>query len=638
VGKTTLAVHVAHRLVEQFPDGQLFVNLRGYGSGDPIDSSTALGAMLRAFGVPEREIPQEEDDRSKMVRSLLAGRRILMVLDNARDSFQVRPLLPGGFVAVLVTSRMQLRSLATREGAQRIHVEEMTLDEAVDLLQSRRSPQTQSDLWAESDVAELAHLCGHLPVALAVAAERANRYPDRPLSDLNAELRDGHAALDTLTAWEDDPATSVRAVLAWSFDALGADEARMFRLLGLHPYPALDVNVASALAALDVSDAERLLDRLVDCHLLTERLPGEYEMHDFVRAFAAHLATTQLDSSEIGDVVNRMRAMYVHSLGNAGSSFMGRPLRIPLPPLADNVTPITFDEPRQSRRWFNDNERRIRAVLDEASACADHRHALMLAVHMAFVLMEYGRTHDGLEMSQIAVAHARKSGDAHAEALCAFRLGVALRHAGDFAAALDQFTAAHQGYTRLGIEESALRALMATGVVLAELGRDDEATRVQEAAVANARNHDRVTSEMLNNLAMEFVKVGRAREALALAEEAVDVARREREALFEVGALDTTGLAYLQLGAPLQALQAFEQALKSERAWPNILQPYLLMNRGLALRALGRHDEARESWYRALGLMDELDVRDSNQIRRSELQELLNDTSDQRSVSRDGSA
>lgn len=628
VGKTALAVHVAHQVADRFPDGQLFLNLHGYGTADPVNTSTALGSLLRSFGVPEAEIPPGEDDRSRKWRSVLAGRRILMVLDNARDSFQVRPLLPAGAATVLVTSRSQLRSLATREGAQRVHVQEMTRSEAVDLLQSRQSTQTRhTGTWAEPDVAELARLCGHLPVALAVAAERANRYPDRPLSELNAELRDSHTALDTLTAWEDDPATSVRAVMSWSYDALDAEAARMFRLMGLHPHHTMDADTAAALAGLDVSEAARLLDPLVESHLSGEPRPGEYEMHDLVHAFAARLAHSQVGDPERDEAVARMRAMYVHTIGNAASPFLRRPSMVPLPPLPSGVTPITFDDKQQTSRWFRDNERRLWAVLGEARECGDHTNVLTLEVFMAVLLIDHGRTHEGLEMNRSAVVHAGLAGDPEAEAPCIFRLGVALWKSGDSTAAHAQFIEAHKGYDRLGNREAALRALMAIGMMLGELDRHDEAVRALEAAVDSARSHRLIMTnthtELLSNLAWVFVLAGRAREALVPAEEAVSAARREGEALIESVALDTIGLAHLQLEAPLEALRAFDRSLERDRVWPNIRHPYLYLNRGLAQRALGHKEQARDTWLRATEMMDELELRDSARISRSVLRDLL---------------
>lgn len=628
VGKTTLAVHVAHRMADRYVDGQLFLNLHGFGTGDPLDAGIALGSILRTLGVPESQIPTDEDDRSALMRSVLAGRRMLMVLDNARDSFQVRPLLPGGDVAVLVTSRSQLRSLATREGAQRVHVEEMTSAEAAALLRARQSAQTRrSGSWAESDVAELARLCGRLPVALAVAAERANRYPDRPLSELNAELRGGHAALDTLTAWEDDPATSVRAVLSWSYDALDADAARMFGLIGLHPHPTLDVHAAAALAGLDLCEAPRMLDRLVDSHLMTERRPGEYELHDLVHAFATHLADAQVGETGHSQAVARMRAMYAHSMNHAIAISWGAPPPHPLPPLPHIVTSAAFEDLHQSARWFIDHERRLRAVLDDAIAAADHADAMLLALHMASLCREHGRMHDGTQMNQVALEHAVLSGDAKAMAQCSLLLGRALFYS-DPEASLPHLTAAYEGFVRLDNVASATRVLMAQGMALSALGRHDEAIAMSGAAAERVRRHDLPLTDVFVNHACVLLEAEHLHDAITSAEEAVRVARRHGVSRDEAMAFDAIGVANLGLGEPQAALAASDKALACDDLGLGIEQAHLLRTRGLALRDLGRRSDARDAWRRALALMDDLDAADTHELGRTELRALLTELDD----------
>jgi DNA-binding SARP family transcriptional activator len=242
VGKTSLVLRWAHRVAGRFPDGQLYVNLNGYGAAEPVAARAALDQMLRAVGVPPRRIPADAHEGAGLLRGRLADRRMLVLLDNARDAGQVRPLLPGGGNVTIVTSRSELTGLAVRDGAIRLALPEMTDDEAVELLS--RSVGPARAVAEPHAVAELARLCGNLPLALSIAAHQANRYPDDTLAEAVAELR---AAADRLDVLHDpgDPSADLRAVFSWSYRALDSDTARVFRYLGLHPAPGISLPAAA---------------------------------------------------------------------------------------------------------------------------------------------------------------------------------------------------------------------------------------------------------------------------------------------------------------------------------------------------------------------------------------------------------
>jgi hypothetical protein len=316
VGKTALAVHWAHRVASHFPDGQLYANLRGYGPTDPVPPAAVLASFLDALGVPAAQVPDDLSGRAALLRTVLAGRRVLMLLDNVRDPDHVRPLLPGPGTFVLVTSRSQLRGLVAREGARRIGVGQLGDGESLQLLEKILG----ADAVAAEPVAarELVGLCGNLPLALAVAAERAGRDWGRPLAELVAKLRDEHERLDVLHTG-DDATSDVRAVFSWSYRVLGPDAARMFRLLGLHPAGDVTAHTAAALAGIPVRRARQVLDDLVAAHQLLERRPGRYEQHDLVRAYAAELASAEEAELDRRDATRRLLAWYVY-----------RPLTAPL--------------------------------------------------------------------------------------------------------------------------------------------------------------------------------------------------------------------------------------------------------------------------------------------------------------------
>src|SRR5580704_10090542 len=291
VGKTALAIQWAHQVAGRFPDGQLYVNLRGYDPGEPILAADALAGLLRTLGVPGEEIPGETEERARLYRSRLAGRRMLVLLDNARDADQVRPLLPGTpGCAVLVTSRDALAGLVARDGAARLDLDLLPLDDAVALLTELIGEPARAD-------PELARCCARLPLALRVAAELAAARPAVPLTGLVADLAGQQKLLDLLDA-DDDPRTAVRAVFSWSYRQLSDEPARMFRLLGLHPGPDITVPAAASLAALAEADARRLLQGLSRAHLIAEHVPGRYAFHDLLRAYAAARAALLLDPAK----------------------------------------------------------------------------------------------------------------------------------------------------------------------------------------------------------------------------------------------------------------------------------------------------------------------------------------------------
>jgi len=287
VGKTAVAVHWAHQVAERFPDGQLYVNLRGYDPGQPVAPADALAGLLRALGVRVPEVSGETEERAQLYRSTLAGRRVLVVLDNARDSEQVRSLLPGdpGCVAV-VTSRDAMAGLVAADGARRLDLDLLPLADAVGLLGSLIGPRAAHDPGA---TAELAGLCARLPLALRTAAELAAARRTTPLAELVAELAAGR--LDGLDAGEDR--ADVRAVLSWSYRQLPEETAGALALTGLHPGADLDAHAAAALTGITAGRARKVLGQLHRASLLQATGPGRYGMHDLLRDYACEQAAAR---------------------------------------------------------------------------------------------------------------------------------------------------------------------------------------------------------------------------------------------------------------------------------------------------------------------------------------------------------
>ncbi|MGD0703125.1 MAG: BTAD domain-containing putative transcriptional regulator [Trebonia sp.] len=356
VGKTALAVHWAHAVAGQYPDGQLFVNLQGFSpSGAPITPAEALCGFLTALGVPSTRIPADTRGQAALYRSLLAGRRMLIVLDNARDAEQVRPLLPGSpGCFVLVTSRNWLAGLAAAEGAQPVPLEVLTESESQAVLVANLG---MSRAMAEpTAVSELISLCGRLPLALCDVAARASARPGVPLAAFAASMRDMGMRLDALETRE--AATSVRMVFSWSRAKLGKAAARMFRLLAVHPGPDITVPAAASLAGIPDGQALLALAELCDEHLLTEHAPGRYACHDLVRAYAAEAAHTTDSAAERRAAVYRVLDYYLHTASLAADFLCPYHTEVTRSRPQLGVTLEKIGGPEQAAEWF-DNERHV---------------------------------------------------------------------------------------------------------------------------------------------------------------------------------------------------------------------------------------------------------------------------------------
>jgi hypothetical protein len=281
IGKTALALQWVHRVRERFPDGQLFIDLQGYGPGRPVDPASALHSLLVGVGLSEPQIPDDVAARSSMLRTMLADRQALLVLDNALDADHVRPLIPGPGSLSVVTSRNELHGLAVREGADRIALDELSSAESKALLRAKLPTRAFGDELLD----ELAELCGHVPLALSIAAERSASAPEAEL--LMEELRNRRRRLRALAVG--DESVDLRAVFARSYQALDAPAARAFRLLGMHLGARFDLPTAAAMLGMTTYEAGSVLESLADQHLLSRVDGRRFEFHELVRAYAVEL-------------------------------------------------------------------------------------------------------------------------------------------------------------------------------------------------------------------------------------------------------------------------------------------------------------------------------------------------------------
>ena len=363
VGKTALAVHWARQHASQFPDGQLYVNLGGFGPADPLSPAKALRGLLSALGVPATQIPAAPGARQALFRGLTEGKHVIILLDNARDPAQIRPLLPATPTAVtLITSRNELTGLIAADGARPLTLDVLTFADARELLAQRLQSRGTA---VEADVAgTLVTLCARLPMALANAAARAAGQPPSVLAELARQLRDAGSRLDALGPGPD--AAGARAVFSWSYQHLGPASARMFRLLGVHPGPDITAPAAASLAGMNPLEARRLLRELARGHLITESLPGRFAFHGLLRAYAAEQADAIDSSAGVRAAVLRTLDHYLHTALAAARRLS--PAREPddLDPPRPGVTPEPVADHQQALAWFEAEHRVLLAIISLA--------------------------------------------------------------------------------------------------------------------------------------------------------------------------------------------------------------------------------------------------------------------------------
>ncbi|GIF23751.1 XRE family transcriptional regulator [Paractinoplanes tereljensis] len=453
VGKSALAVRWAHRVREAFPDGQLYVNLRGYDTEQPVAVGDALAGFLTALGVAGPEIPPGVEERAGRYRSELTGRRMLVLLDNASSVEQVRPLLPGtGSCLVLITSRDSLPGMVAIHGAERINLDLLPLPDAVVLL--RRLIGARVD--RETSVAEdLAAACARLPLALRIAAELAAARTDVSLAELVDELGDHRMRLDLLDAG--DPRAEVRAVFSWSYQNLPADAARMFRLLGLHPGDSVHVDAVAALSGTDTGEARRLLGVLVRASLVHAGRGGRYGMHDLLRAYAAELAAAQ-DPAPARTAA--LTSLFDHYL--AGSVAAMATL---YPEGA-----VVAGDPDAARAWIEAERPNLAASCTYAAAHGFYRFAVALAGTLFRYLDAGGPVAEAATVTASAVSSARALGDREAQARALSDLGRLHRRQGRLDEAAETYQQALMLYADLGEHAAEAVALRNLGSVHWRLG------------------------------------------------------------------------------------------------------------------------------------------------------------------------
>jgi DNA-binding SARP family transcriptional activator/tetratricopeptide (TPR) repeat protein len=614
VGKTALAVHWAHQVAHQFPDGQLYLDLRGFGPGSMMAPTEALRRLLEALAVVPHRIPADVDAQAALYRSEVAGRRMLVVLDNARDSAQVQPLLPAAAgCQVVVTSRHQLSGLAAG-GANLIDLDLLPVSGARDFLGRRLGPQR---IAAESAaVEEIIEHCARLPLALTLVAARAMVRPGESLQQLARGLRDAELRWVTLTS--DDPRTDVRTVFSWSYDALTVAAARLFRLFGMHPGPHISAPAAASLAGLAPAAVRLLLDELARAGLLTEHLPGRYSCHDLLRAYATHLAWTTETDEERQQALGRALDHYLHTAYRA--DLLLNPARDPLP-LAAPRAGVTLEHLADfgaAMAWFAAHRPLLLAAIGDAVAAGFDTHVWQLASTMWTFLYRSGHWPDQATVGQSAVAAARRLGE---PAVCAHAhriLGGAYLQCGRFGEAhvelshaLDQAAGADDH-----IQQAHIHCHLA--VVLARWSRPAEALGHARLALElyQTTGHRAGQADARGAIGWYHALLGQPYQALAHCQRALALHEQLDNRTGQAKTWDTIGYAYHRLGRHHHARTCYQRALALFQDLGDRLYEAATLNHLAEIHDVtGDSAPARDLWCRALRILDDLEHPDASNIR-----------------------
>jgi tetratricopeptide (TPR) repeat protein/DNA-binding XRE family transcriptional regulator len=613
VGKTALALRWAHQVAAEFPDGQLYVNLRGYDFGSPMPVTEALAGFLRGLGVPGEDIPATEDERAARYRSLLAGRRTLVLLDNASEVQQVRPLLPGsqGCVAV-VTSRDDLAGLVARDGASRLDLDLLPARDADTLLRELIGARAAADPDA---TAALAGLCARLPLALRVAAEYAAASPSVSLASLVGELRDT-SRLDFLDPGG-DPRAAVRTVFSWSYRHLDHNTARAFRLLSLHPGPDLDVYAAAALTGGPAGQAARLIRTLAGAYLVQPAAGKRYAMHDLLRAYARELAGAQDGPEEERAALTRLFDHYLHTASAAMDILHpaerdSRPRLPGLPPTSPDALawpaphmgpPVT--SPDAALAWLDEQRACLVAAIAYAAGHGWAWHATRLAATLYRYLDASGHVPEADVVHGHALRAARELGDPAEEARALSNLGFVHAAQGRYQEAASDLNQALALYREIGDRHGQAVALGNLGFIRLYQGLYRQAVQeLQQALALHRQTGDRIgEARTLNRLGSMELRQGRYAQAASYLRRALGLFRDHGEPSDLAFALANLGRIDIQKGRYGHAASSLAEALALFRGLSHPTgESYALLFLGRLDLREGRYSEAADHHQQALAL------------------------------------
>ena len=615
IGKTALALHWAHQVADRFRDGQLYADLRGFSSSvRPALPGDIIREFLDALGVPPAQIPSGLDAQAALYRSLVAGRRLLIVLDNARDAAQVRSLLPGSpGCLTIVTSRRSLTSLVAAEGAHPLTLDLLTAAEAHEFLARRLGA---ARLAAEPAIAtELITLCAELPLALSIAAAHAATRPALPLAALAAQLRSADSRLDVLDAGE--PATSVRVVFSWSSHQLSLPAARLFRLLGLHPGPDISIPAAASLAGTSQDETGGGLRELALSSLITEHSPARFTIHDLLHDYAAEQARAHDSDAQRHAATRRLLDHYLHTAYAAARLL--NPTRDPigLAEPAPGTSPERLTDPGQAWAWYEAERPALLAAVTLA-ATESGPHAWQLPWTLDTYLNRRGHWQDRMTAQHTALAAAQRLEDKTGQAHAHDSLAATCIQLGRYRTARTHLHRALGLHEQLNAPTRQARTHLELSSLAERQGRHREALSHARRALAlyQVAGHTSGYATALGAVGWCHALLGEHEPAVRHCLEALGMHRESGDTFGQAHTLDTLGYAHHHAGRHTQAVSCYREALTLfEDLGHQYNQASTLTHLGDTHHAAGEHAAARQAWRKALAILGSLHHPDVGQLK-----------------------
>lgn len=616
VGKTALAVHWAHRISERFTDGQLYVNLRGFDpAGSAMTPAEAIRGFLDAFGVAPQQLPASLEAQAALYRSLLAGRRVLVLLDNAADEDQVRPLLPGSAgCLVIVTSRNEMPGLIVTEGARPVLVDLMSAAEARQLLSRRiggsrvlAEPQAADDIIA---------LCARLPLALMLVAARAATHPQFSLSALGGELREAGGSLDAFDG--EDQATNVRAVFSWSYRRLSVPARHLFRLLGLHFGPDISLPAVASLAGMPRDQIRPALAELTRAHLVTERIRGRFALHDLLRAYATEAAYAHDPEDHRFTARQRMLDHYLHTACRAGnllSRHRDRPFTPTRP--GPGVTPESPADQKQALAWFEAEHAVLLAAIRHSVGFDTHVWQLAWVLAASFFEFQ-SHWRDWRGSQRIALDASRRLSDKAAQAHSHVLLGSVSVRLSSYEHARRHLQHALDLFGELGDDVGQADAHNGLIFMLDQQGLYQEALpHAQEAlALYRAAGHRTGEGRALNDLGWCHARLDDHQQALAYCQQALDLQRETGDQFGEASTYDSLGYVYRHLGDQEKATICYQRSASLYGELGDLYnEADTLVSLGDTHQSFGDSALARIAWDDALAIFEQLGLPHAETVR-----------------------
>jgi tetratricopeptide (TPR) repeat protein len=625
LGKTALALHWAHRVKERFPDGQLYVDLRGFDpSAEPMQPATAMRGFLEALGVSPDQIPPDLPGQAAMYRSLMVSRRVLVVLDNARDASQVRPLLPGSSnCAVLVTSRDQLGGLVAVDGARTLPLDVLSTAVSRRLI-ARRLGQARVDAEPAA-VDAIIQSCSQLPLALSVVAARASINPWFSLAQLAHELQAASGTLDSFDGGEQ--AVDVRAVFSWSYQSLTEPVARLFRQLALTPGPDVSIAAAASLAAVTVAELRPLLGQLARANLIMERAPGRFIMHDLLRAYAMELVLRIDSNDERRAAKLRLLDYYLHTAFHADQLLNTfRDDRIELDPAVAGVSAELFQHHRDALGWFAAERAAVVAATTRAADDGFYAHAWRLAWTLTQFLQRQGNWHEWATVHEVGVWAADQLTEIRPQAVSHAGLGYAYTGMERYGDATVHLLRALQLYEQLG--DTTGMAHAHSRLTWALDGQSDyrEALRHAEQALElfAQDGHRSGEARALNGVGWFHYRLGDDAAALHFCQRALELQKEIGARYDQADTLDSIARAHHHLGHDDKAVCCYQEAIQLYKEFGHRYhEADELVLLGEVHLTAGRVELARAAWQHAISILNELGHSDADKVR-TKLASLLN--------------